>query len=170
VIGFIDESSVQLSPNKRRVVNTKVVTYTEGRERRSKTIFGFMALNGKDAVMVSDRARKEDMNRFVELIRTRNANTPILAVMDNVPTHKATIVKESCERLGIERTFLPPYSPDLNPIEFGWKDAKRELSSIPEFDRMARASRRTVLRLFEERKDGYAGYWIRSFLRTTLPE
>ena len=166
MIGFIDESSMQLFPNKRRVVNTKVATYTEGSERRSKTIFGFMALNGKDVVMVSDTARKEDMNRFVELIRRRNGDgKPILAVMDNVPTHRATIVKESCERLRIERTFLPPYSPDLNPIEFGWKDAKRELSSILEFDKMARASRRTVLRLLEERKNGYADYWIRSFLR-----
>jgi putative transposase len=143
-----------------------MVTYTEGTERRSKTIFGFMSLNGNDAVMVSDTARKEDMERFVELIRTRNAgDAPIMAVMDNVPTHKATIVKESCELLGIQRTFLPPYSPDLNPIEFGWKDAKRVLSAIPEFDTMARASRRTVLRLFEERKMSYADYWIRSFLR-----
>jgi len=62
----------------------------------------------------------------VELIRRENGDTrPILAIMDNVPTHKATMVRESCERLGIGRTFLPPYSPDLNPIEFGWKDAKR---------------------------------------------
>lgn len=157
---------MQLSPNKRRVVNTRIVTYTEGKERRSKTIFGFMALNGTDALMVSDSARKEDMKRFVELMRRRNARqSPILAIMDNVPTHRANIVRESCEYLSIRPVFLPPYSPDLNPIEFGWKDAKRELSSILEFDRMVQVCRSTVLKLFKERKNGYVDCWVRSFLR-----
>jgi len=32
--------------------------------------------------------------------------------------------------------YLPPYSSDLNPIEFGWKDLKGKLSSILDFDEM----------------------------------
>lgn len=154
---------MHLSPNKRRVVNTRVVTYTEG-EKRAKTIFGFMSLNGRDVAMVSDRAKSGDMERFIQLVRDKNGPTPIIAVMDNARIHMAGSVSESASNLGMDRTFLPPYSPDLNPIEYGWKDAKRELSSILDFDTMIDASEATVLRLFGGRKCSYADYWVRSFL------
>ncbi|RLG23095.1 hypothetical protein DRN85_09995 [Methanosarcinales archaeon] len=42
---------------------------------------------------------------------------------------------------------MPPYSPDLNPIEFGWKDLKRELSNILDFDEMTERSESTALDL-----------------------
>ncbi|MGB9660122.1 MAG: hypothetical protein ACPLY9_06390 [Nitrososphaerales archaeon] len=45
----MDESSLQLDPKKRRVINTPVVSY-EG-EKKSKAIFGFMALNGNDVAL-----------------------------------------------------------------------------------------------------------------------
>jgi hypothetical protein len=75
IIGFIDESSLCLSPNKVRVkINTKHVRYSESNNNnsRSKTIFGFMAINGNnnnDVAMVSDRAKANDMLMFLELIR-----------------------------------------------------------------------------------------------------
>lgn len=141
----MDESSVQLNPNRRRILNTRVVSYDEGRaKRRSKTVFGFMALNGKDVAMVSEKARKEDLKRFMELVKRENADAPILAIMDNIPTHKATIVRERCEELRIHQVFLPPYSPDLNPIEFGWKDLKRELAAILDFDAMVEQSKERI--------------------------
>jgi hypothetical protein len=60
-----------LSPNKVRVkINTKHVRYSESRSR-SKTIFGFMAINGNDVAMVSDRAKANDMLMFLELIRKK---------------------------------------------------------------------------------------------------
>lgn len=154
---------MQLSPNKRRVINTRIVTYSEG-EKKSKTIFGFMALNGKDVAMVSERAKSDDMDRFIHLIREKNGSSPIIAVMDNARIHVASPVRETASNLGMDQAFLPPYSPDLNPIEYGWKDGKRELSSIPEFDKMIRVSKRTVLKLFRKRKSSYADYWTRSFL------
>ena len=39
------------------------------------------------------------------------------------------MIKEA-ERLGIELVFLPPYSPDLNPIEYIWKSIKRIISTM----------------------------------------
>jgi len=65
IIGFIDESSLCLSPNKVRVINTKHVRYSESNNNRSKTIFGFMAINGNDVSMVSDRAKANDMLIFI---------------------------------------------------------------------------------------------------------
>ncbi len=40
-----------------------------------------------------------------------------LVMMDNLPAHKVTGVKEAIEAAGATRLFLPPYSPDFNPIE-----------------------------------------------------
>ena len=40
-----------------------------------------------------------------------------LVIMDNLPAHKVTGVKEAIEAAGATRVFLPPYSPDFNPIE-----------------------------------------------------
>jgi len=40
-----------------------------------------------------------------------------IVVMDNLPAHKPDDVRESIERAGAELRYLPPYSPDLNPIE-----------------------------------------------------
>ena len=40
-----------------------------------------------------------------------------LVIMDNLPAHKVSGVKEAIETAGARRVFLPPYSPDFNPIE-----------------------------------------------------
>jgi putative transposase len=154
---------LQLSPNKRRVINTRVVEYREGK-KRSKTIFGFMALNGNDVAMVSDKARADDMKAFLGLVEKENHGMPILAVMDNARIHKAKIVRERADELDVHQVYLPPYSPDLNPIEFGWKDLKRELGVYLAFDKMVSMGRDVVLKLFKERKLSYAEHWIESFI------
>jgi transposase len=92
----------------------------------------FLSLNGKDVVMVSEKAKAPDMAAFLELVREENGGSqdagggwrPILVVLDNARVHIASLVKEKAGALQIERFFLPPYSPDLMPIEFGWKDLK----------------------------------------------
>jgi transposase len=38
-------------------------------------------------------------------------------VMDNLPVHKADRIREIIQTVGAEVVFLPPYSPDLSPIE-----------------------------------------------------
>jgi len=131
------------------------------------TIFGFMALNGRDVVMVSETAKAIDMASFLDVVRGENGNkndVPILIVMDNAKIHIAKLTGGKAEELRIFRTFLPPYSPDLQPIEFGWKDLKREVAAKLDFDAMINASGPTALKLFEERKAGYAAHWVESFV------
>jgi transposase len=62
----------------------------------------------------------------------------------------AKAVKIRAEELDIHFIYLPPYSPDLNPIEFGWKDLKRELSSVLDFDEMIERSEGIALELFRK--------------------
>jgi len=44
--------------------------------------------------------------------------------MDNLPSHKISGVREAIEKLGAQLVFLPPYSPDFNPIEMAFSKLK----------------------------------------------
>ena len=50
-----------------------------------------------------------------------------LVIMDNLPAHKVSGVKEAIEAVGATRAFLPPYSPDFNPIEQAFAKLKASL-------------------------------------------
>ena len=52
----------------------------------------------------------------------------ICIILDNYSVHKAKMVSKCAQSLGIILVYLPPYSPDLNPIEFIWKSIKSEIS------------------------------------------
>ncbi len=50
-----------------------------------------------------------------------------LVVLDNLPAHKAEAVRDALDRAGLAHRYLPPYSPDLNPIEQAWSKLKARL-------------------------------------------
>jgi transposase len=50
-----------------------------------------------------------------------------IVIMDNVPVHKVAGVKEAIEAVGARLLYLPPYSPDLNPIELAISKVKADL-------------------------------------------
>jgi transposase len=56
----------------------------------------------------------------------------MIAVMDNLGSHKGSKVRELLRRAGIKLFFLPPYSPDLNPIEQVFSKLKRLLRKANE--------------------------------------
>lgn len=89
---------------------------------------------------------------------------PILIVVDNATIHRAKLTRATAGDLAVFLLFLPPYSPDLQPIEFGWKDLKRELAAKLKFDEMIDASGPTALKLFKERKKTYSAHWAQAFL------
>ena len=47
-----------------------------------------------------------------------------IVIMDNLPAHKPVAVREAIEAAGAELRFLPPYSPDFNPIEMAFSKLK----------------------------------------------
>src|SRR5829696_6697137 len=55
-----------------------------------------------------------------------------IVVMDNLPAHKGAAVRELIEAAGAELRYLPPYSPDLNPIEQGFSKLKAHLRKAQE--------------------------------------
>lgn len=53
-----------------------------------------------------------------------------LVIMDNLATHKVAGIREALEQAGAKLLYLPPYSPDLNPIENMWSKIKQALRSL----------------------------------------
>jgi transposase len=49
--------------------------------------------------------------------------------MDNLPVHHASVIQAAIEAVGAKVVFLPPYSPDLSPIELCWSKLKHLLRS-----------------------------------------
>ena len=115
-----------------------------------------------------DDSKGKSIARFFEHIKEANGDSrAIVAVIDNFASHKSLIVRETIEKLDIYLVFLPPYSPDLNPIEFIWKSIKRVLSL--EF----LADLESMKRLISDQWNAltcsisYAKGWIRKFLVRT---
>jgi transposase len=50
-----------------------------------------------------------------------------IVAMDNLAPHKAACVRQAFEAAGVAYRYLPPYSPDLNPIEPAWAQIKGDL-------------------------------------------
>ena len=53
-----------------------------------------------------------------------------IVVMDNLGAHKVEGVRELIEAAGAKLLYLPPYSPDFNPIEQCWAKVKQKLRSL----------------------------------------
>lgn len=92
---------------------------------KTTTLVAGLRLNGMTAPMVIDGA----MNGDAFLAWTRRMLVPTLregdvVVMDNLPAHKVAGVREAIEAAGARLEFLPPYSPDFNPIEQAFAQIK----------------------------------------------
>jgi transposase len=87
-----------------------------------------------------------------------------VAIIDNFSSHKSKIVKQAAKDLEIYFVYLPPYSPDLNPIEFIWKSIKRVLSTsfVPDLEEMEHIIRESYCRFASFKS--YADYWIKKFI------
>ena len=67
---------------------------------------------------------KERFTDYLENILFPTLKENDIIIMDNMRTHHANAVTELAERLHIRILYLPPYSPDLNPIEKMWSKIK----------------------------------------------
>ena len=129
-IGFFDESSPQTTANTQRLWSLTKPTVKKNTNRLRANAFGFYAVLGSSVVDFKEKSRKEYVVEFLEKIRKYNPKGRIMVILDNFSSHHANLTLEKAEKLNIDLVFLPPYSPNLNPIEFIWKTIKRELSPL----------------------------------------
>ena len=58
-------------------------------------------------------------------------NKDDVLIMDNMSSHKVAGIKELVASVGVKVEYLPPYSPDMNPVEAMWSKVKNNLRKIP---------------------------------------
>ena len=94
------------------------------------TVTGALALEGVIAGMSIPAATGTAVFlAFVEqvLVPALQERPGAIVVMDNLAAHKAEAVRSALDRAGLNHRYLPPYSPDLNPIEQAWSKLKARL-------------------------------------------
>ena len=69
---------------------------------------------------------------YVEQVLAPTLQPGDIVIMDNLPAHKAAGVREAIEQAGATLRFLPPYSPDFNPIENAFAKLKALLRAMAE--------------------------------------
>jgi transposase len=85
---------------------------------KTTTFTGALRLSGMTAPFVYDGAMNGNVFRaYVEQVLVPTLVPGDVVVMDNLPAHKAAGVRDAIETAGATLLFLPPYSPDFNPIE-----------------------------------------------------
>ena len=85
---------------------------------KTTTFTGALRLSGMTAPFVYDGAMNGNVFlAYVEQVLVPTLRPGDVVVMDNLPAHKAAGVRASIETAGATLLFLPPYSPDFNPIE-----------------------------------------------------
>jgi transposase len=130
---FLDESGVDtaMTPLYARAPRgQRALGRAPGGHWKRLTILGALAADGLVAAMtVAAATTTQVFAAFVEqvLLPALRDRPGCLVVMDNLAPHKAACVRAAFEAAGISYRYLPPYSPDLNPIEPVWSKLKGAL-------------------------------------------
>lgn len=85
---------------------------------RTMTFIAALRIDGIDAPCVFDGPiNGESFLAYVEQVLVPNLKAGDIVVIDNLGSHKGKAVRAAISSVGARLIFLPPYSPDLNPIE-----------------------------------------------------
>jgi transposase len=130
-VKFVDESSVNLAMTRlygRAPAGERVVGSVPQNYGSNVTMLGALGIQGLQAVMTVDGATDADVFRtYVKQVLGPTLIPGDIVVMDNLQAHKAVGVQQALARRGARLLYLPPYSPDLSPIEPCWSKVKTAL-------------------------------------------
>lgn len=121
---------------------TRIVEHTPGGHWCTTTMVAALRQDRIEAPLVIEGAMDSMVFRgYVERLLVSTLRPGDVVVMDNLSPHKTLGVQEAIEAAGAAVRFLPPYSPDFNPIEPMWSKAKQHLRSTAARtqDRLVRA-------------------------------
>ena len=100
---------------------------------KTTTVVAALTLRGMIAPFVlSGPINREAFEVYVERVLVRELRPGDIVVMDNLSSHKGPKVRALIEAAGAELLFLPPYSPDFNPIENAFAKLKSLLRAKAE--------------------------------------
>ena len=98
---------------------------------KTTTLIAALGISGMRCSTVVDGAVNGDVfEAFVEQVLVPELRLGDVVIMDNLSSHKRLRIRELIEAAGVRLVFLPPYSPDLNPIELVFAKIKQSLRSL----------------------------------------
>lgn len=131
---FIDETGTNQAmtplygraPKGRRLYENRPV-----QRGRLYTVIGALGLGGLLTVMTVEGSTVTEVFRaFVEHLLCPHLREGHVVVLDNLPAHNNLEIRELIEARSVRVVFLPPYSPELNPIECAWAKIKKIIREL----------------------------------------
>lgn len=159
---FIDESGINLAltrlygraPRGERAVGSAPINYGQ-----NVTLIGALGRDGLDALLTIEGATDGEVFRaYTERILCPTLKAGDIVIMDNLGAHKVSGIREAIEGCGAKLLYLPPYSPDLSPIERCWSKIKTALRA--KGARTYRALNRAIKRALETITESDALAWF----------
>jgi len=148
---FIDESgaNLRMSTSYARIAGGQrikmSIPFTHGPQY---SMISAISINKVEAAMYGEWATNgEIFYSFIEQSLLPQLKSSHTVIMDNVKFHLQARIKETIESIGAKIIFLPPYSPDLNPIENMWSKVKTILRHLA--PRSKRAFKKSIKIAFE---------------------
>lgn len=130
---FIDETwatTNMIRPRGRAFVGTRLIDKTPHGHWKTTTLIAGLRADGLTAPLVLDGAVNGDVFvAYVEQTLAPTLRPGDVVVMDNLSSHKRVGVRQAIEAVGAKLLYLPPYSPDFNPIEQAFSKFKRLLQT-----------------------------------------
>jgi len=158
---FIDEAGSNLAMTRlfgcgapgERVVDSVPQNYGE-----NISMLAAIGLSGIDAPMtISGAVDGLVFLAYVEQVLCPTLSADDVVVMDNLSAHKVKGVRELIEGCGARVLYLPPYSPDLNPIEKCWSKVKTYLrqAKARTCEALEQALKEVLLLITKEDSEGW---------------
>ena len=131
---FIDESGAKTNMVRLRgrcPRGQRLLSKAPAGHWQTTTMIAAIGLDGVQAPFALEGAvDAEAFGVYVEGVLLPTLRGGEIVVMDNLACHKHPRVRELIESVGAEVWYLPPYSPDFNPIEPMWSKIKQTLRSL----------------------------------------
>lgn len=138
---YIDESGIDMGickdrgwgKRKEKLAGKKSGKYYQ----RTNIIAGLVNHKSIAPMIFNGSCNTQLIEAWVEQFLIKELRPGQVVIMDNASFHKSQKTKDLIESVGCELVFLPPYSPDLNPIEKFWANMKRWIKGkISSFDKL----------------------------------
>ena len=108
--------------------------------QRTNIIAGYVNKKSIAPMVFNGSCNTQLFESWVEQFLIKELTPNKVVIMDNASFHKSQRTRELIESVGCKLIFLPPYSPDLNPIEKFWANMKRWIKDqISSFDKIYEA-------------------------------
>jgi transposase len=133
-IVYLDESGMDdnevnqygYSPKGKRAMDTKCAE-----KNKRISIIGALNLNKFFAPLVFEGTCNRDVfTTYITEVLSKYIRPGMTIILDNASFHKGGVIFDIVKQLGCNLLYLPPYSPDLNPIEHFWAAIKYKMKNV----------------------------------------